>query len=460
MRRIRPLLCWGTRLPRTPANPEGGQTMRRFRKTLLLVAAAGLLALLAWSARGPFGYLAANRWRRQLSEAPAGRAEALAAQLARLGKPGIQALVDALGSEREVAASAARRALWAELDRWEMQPTPTVARNLAILAEALSENVERFGPPARRDAAALAAEILRWLPDSDGGERLEVIAHCDRVFDHTAAERRAAATMAEVAMRQPGQSRSASPAVAEESEPCFMLSPLEPPAMPAVVAAEPGGGLPIDSLPSALTETPPDTAATADRRANASSPGPPSEGPEARPSRLRTPDELFLPEGVRALSANEPLPNAPRPPNLPAAIDDAVAGGPAEPEPDAEFDALEPDVLMRWLQADDPAVAERAEAALRRRGFTDVHLELAHRLFDPDPAVRVELARTVPRLTSVDAVPWLLWLSRDPRTEVRLAAVSLMATTSDPALHARIRQMARDDADAAVQRVARRLDER
>ncbi|MFW5693022.1 MAG: hypothetical protein ACOCWL_02290, partial [Thermoguttaceae bacterium] len=120
--------------------------MRRFRKPLLLLATAALLAVLAWSLRVPFGYLAAGHWRRQLAEAPAGRAEALAAQLAQLGKPGVEALVDALGSEREVTASAARRALWAELERWEMHPTPTVTRNLAILAEALSENVERFDP--------------------------------------------------------------------------------------------------------------------------------------------------------------------------------------------------------------------------------------------------------------------------------------------------------------------------
>jgi hypothetical protein len=71
--------------------------------------------------------------------------------------------------------------------------------------------------------------------------------------------------------------------------------------------------------------------------------------------------------------------------------------------------------------------------------------------------MRIELARSLPRLSSVDPIPWLLWLSEDARLEVRLAAIGLMATTNDPTLLARIEQMASHDGDAAVKRVAERL---
>ena len=114
--------------------------MFRFRRTRLTLAATGLLALLAWLAwlrLEPFGHVAAGHWRRQLEEAPAEQVELLADRLARLGAPGVQALVNAMGSRREVVASAARRVLWAELARWETLPAPAITSNLAVLAESL-----------------------------------------------------------------------------------------------------------------------------------------------------------------------------------------------------------------------------------------------------------------------------------------------------------------------------------
>ncbi len=420
--------------------------MRRFRSPMLVLAATALLAMLAWSLSWPFGYLAADRWRRQLDEAPADRAEVLAAQMAQLGRPGIRALVDALGSNREVTATAARRALWAELERWERLTAPAVTRNLAVLAEALAQCAEQFGPVARRDAAALATEVLRWLPDSDAAERLEVIAHCDRVFDY-AVSGRATASAAPTAV--PAQEGAFDGVPPDPDRP-----PLETPEMPCLVSSVPGGGLPMETLPLRGLATQPVGDRTAEGR-RGREPEPAPDGPGA-PPRFSIPGE-FPPEGVRSLSATESLPLAPRPPELPAGIADPVA---REPAPDGEFDAMETDVLMRWLYSADATVADRAEAALRRRGFTDVPVELARRLFDPDPEVRIELARTLPKLTSIDPVPWLLWLSRDTDARVRLAAIGLMATTADPALHNRVRQMARDDSDPAVQRVARRFDER
>jgi hypothetical protein len=377
--------------------------------------------------------------------------------MAQLGKPGIRALVDALDSDREVTATAARRALWAELKRWESLSARVVTKNLAVLAEALAQGTEPFRPAARRDAANLATEILRWLPESDASDRLAIIANCDRVFEYSAADRHVMASMA--AVRSPG--RAAVPASSsDESESDPVRPLLEKPDMPATLSTVPGGGLPIETLPIPGIEAHPRAESTADRRSRASESEPSGTVEGESTPRLSTPGELFLPEGVRPLSAAEPFPSAPGPPSVTMKIADPSAGAASEPEPDEKFDSMETDVLMRWLHSADATVAARAEAVLRRQGFTDVQVELARRLFDADTAVRIELARTLPRLTSIDPVPWLLWLSRDPDAEVRLAAISLMATTGDPALHARIRQMAREDSDAAVQRVARRLDER
>ncbi len=431
-----------------------------FRRTRLTLAVTGLLAWLAWLWFEPFGHVAAEHWRRQLEDAPAEQVEPLAGRLAQLGAPGIRALVDALGSRREVVASAARRVLWAELARWETLPIPAIMNNLAVLAESLSQNAERFGPAARRDATDLAAEILRWLPDSGAANRVDVIGHCDRVFECAAIDQLAVASIATAtSLARETLTREARGGNGVVSQPATVPPRplLETPDMSSALSAVPGGGLPMDTFPSS------DLPGSGDRgpapagrpgESEAVSSGGSADGP---PIRLSSPRELFVPDRIRPLSASEP---ALRQPEMAIGIIGLETATNQKPVLDSEFGKIETDVLMRWLLADDAAVVSRAEAELRRRGFTDIQLKLARCLFNPDPAVRIELARTLPKLTTIDPVPWLLWLSRDPHIEVRLAAISLMATTGDPALLTRIRQMAREDADAAVQQVARRLDER
>ena len=118
--------------------------------------------------------------------------------------------------------------------------------------------------------------------------------------------------------------------------------------------------------------------------------------------------------------------------------------------------------LIRRLRADDEEQRAEARRELPRRGFSEVDLELARQLFSPDVEVRKQLARAVPRLSSVDAVQWLLWLASDPQPDVRLAAVSTLATTGDPALLERVEALARNDHDpqihALAQQIARQRD--
>ncbi len=110
--------------------------------------------------------------------------------------------------------------------------------------------------------------------------------------------------------------------------------------------------------------------------------------------------------------------------------------------------------LMRRLRADDGNQRTEARRELLRRGFSEVDLELARRLFSPDPEARKQLARELPKLSSVDAVQWLWWLALDAQPEVRVVAVSMLATTGDPALLDRVENLARNDHDPQVQALA------
>jgi hypothetical protein len=110
--------------------------------------------------------------------------------------------------------------------------------------------------------------------------------------------------------------------------------------------------------------------------------------------------------------------------------------------------------LMRRLRADDGERRSEARRELARRGYSEVDLELARQLFSPDAETRKQLARAVPRLSSVDAAQWLMWLAMDPQPEVRLAAVTTLATTGDPNLLDRVEALARNDRDPQIQALA------
>jgi hypothetical protein len=112
---------------------------------------------------------------------------------------------------------------------------------------------------------------------------------------------------------------------------------------------------------------------------------------------------------------------------------------------------------MHALHSGDLELRARAEEELQRQGFEALQLELARQLTDPDPRVRRELAESLPAMPGIDAHVWLVWLSRDERAEVRLAAMTVMATTADPNVLRRIEQMARTDADPRVQRQGEKL---
>ena len=129
-------------------------------------------------------------------------------------------------------------------------------------------------------------------------------------------------------------------------------------------------------------------------------------------------------------------------------------GGPAAADPAVKDDTF---AIIRRLQAEDRREVAEAEAELKRRGFGDRELGLARRWFDPDPQARRRLARLLPEMPGLDAVPWLLELSRDTDAEVRLTALTLLATTGDPDLVEKVQELARGDPDPRFQRLAERL---
>jgi HEAT repeats len=113
--------------------------------------------------------------------------------------------------------------------------------------------------------------------------------------------------------------------------------------------------------------------------------------------------------------------------------------------------------LMRRLRADDSVERAMARQELVRRRFSEVDLELAKQLFSPDVEARKQLARELPRLSSVDEAQWLMWLAQDPQPEVRSLAISTLATTRDPALLDRLEALAGRDPDPQIKSLAEQI---
>jgi hypothetical protein len=228
----------------------------------------------------------------------------------------------------------------------------------------------------------------------------------------------------------------------------------------ADLARLPGGGLPIETFPPGVL--PPGLSAGSDIAG--------VEGVEPQP--LRDSAATRIPAILGGRSPLRPDPNDPASgPEALRGSETSTAGadpqasgaGRAGQRPSGGAEDLTPvDTLdlMRRLRTSGGDAMARVRAELARRGFNEVHLELARRLFDPDPEVRLELARRLPGLESVDAAPWLLWLSEDKDPEVRLAAITLLATTDDPALLRQVRTIAARDPDPRIRRQAERLAQR
>jgi len=440
--------------------------MSKFRPLLITLAmVAGLVALLVglWE---PFGNMAAEHWRKQLQTVPDENAKALLEQVATLGEPGIPVLVEALGSSRESVARAARKVLVVRLEYWQKWRHRGESAKLGTLARELAAQVEGFDHTARSDAADLASRILLWPPDARQVDRGATVAACEKVLrtafpGYRPPKRPAPASELDDGDQHPGQFHTAKSI--EE------------------LARLPGGGLPVSGLPAdgspmdgspvggmevpAAEPNPTDRPIMADDRGGVEDRAQP-EDLSRRPPRLLTlpekdagkpVDEKSAPGEESALGQESTEQEVvPHPASVPApsavrALSHEQADRPTGLESEETID------LMRRLQGDDEAEVRRCVVELSRRGLTTLHFELARRLFDPDPKTRIELARALPAMQTVDAARWLLYLSRDEDADVRLVAIGLMATTGDPTLLAEIERIATSDSDPRIRRQAQRI---
>ena len=365
------------------------------RALLVSLLAAAMLAPLLIPGLRPSDF-ALRALQRQLQQATDEEAAVRLRQIAAFGEEAISVLVAELASPYPPRADEAYRVLHEQLRQWQSLPPATGSRRIARLAHELAVHQPRMSAPAASAAARLAGEILVWPIDRHAIDATLLLADCRTVVGDQPS------SLPEVA-EAPAAAVSAS-----EGDSGPRLPTLPPPPEDAIVgaiAAEDAGLPPVVS-------------------SNASSAAPSAAVPSSASPRFSLTDD-----------STEP-----------------VEAGDARSDfgPVVDLRSLTEVDVMRHLHHDNHRVAIAATDELLRRGFTELHLQLAMQLFHPHPRIRQQLANRLPTLPNIDARPWLMQLSHDPAAEVRRVVIALLATSSDPELHRRLQQLELEETDAAL----------
>ena len=373
---------------------------------LLAAALGAVLFVPGWRPRD----VLFDRWLREVPSLPDAQVLPRIRQLANFGDDRLPALVPLLASERPTVASAARMALAEQVDRWKLLPPEKASRNVGQLARALAAIIDELDSTNRTFAHDVATRLLLWPVDSAAVDTAALIADCESV------------------LRAP-------PRFDARSEPLSLATGRGP--------ARRAQRWLLDPLPDPAADK---TAAQVPERENPSFSE--TRPPLIPPRTVNTTDDESL-DSMDAVEMREPPPL-----NPPRGVTPIVPRRIVPPN----WRGVNDWDVMQQLNAEDVATASAAMTELRRRGFKERDFELAAQLFDPDPRVREWLAESLPELSGVDARPWLLWLSRDPHPTVRRAAIAVIATSADPELRNRLREIEREDSDPEiVQQVQRML---
>lgn len=348
-------------------------------------------------------------------------------ELEQLDVAGVEPLVGLATSQRADVAVAAQQTVSRLLTAWEAAATERgdvqeFAEQSIALAAALDEHAHRFGPAAQLWANQLAQRLVVHSDHFPTVESWEILASCDHLLSLSLLPleppRRQPTTVANAA------AEVAPLAAAPKPQPIVAAPKLQPPPAPAAPTAVVGRPL------AEVTFVMPPLASASSRSALA--------GNALRPP-LRYSEEQAPPS---------PLATG------------RVIDVPSPQDVRLQARAMR-ELSNRALvaKADESAATEASAAkkALRDRGFSDGVLELTRQLEALPPPERRESLQRASQLPPSDARKVLRWFVADEDADVRLQALTILATTGDPKLAELARERAVEDADPRVAAFASEL---
>jgi hypothetical protein len=422
--------------------------MIRAKPAIIIFLTTAGLALSFFAYSGIHARIVSSYWHQQLDATPDDEVEIVIRQIAELDTAGIPILVEFLDAKRECAALAAKQELFVQLERWRTLPVNEYTLHLTALAEALAGQVEHFSPAAQIDAGDLASRILLRLSRSSGAERNKLLAVSEKVLRAGLNARGESGRIKAAEFAQPALLPTYDSIISSELPLAGPAELTEQSAAGLMPLSEDGmAGKPISSA----AKSDEDELQSADSLAN--QPRLLGRQPLSRQQESRIPDsdQTSAKAGQNAARDKQSADSG----SVRSMSHDA--GKTIDRRLSVSFGGEDNVELIKELNCEDDARAAAIETELLHRGFTRVQLDLARKLFDTDPAVRKRLVQELPDLHDVDTVPWLLQLCRDTDAEVRLGAITLLATSSDPAVLDEVEKIVQRDSDSGIQRIADRI---
>lgn len=409
------------------------RTLGSWRRIALVLSLA--IALSGWFYYSQ-AHWTARYWQARLAECADDELPAVVRLIAGRDAEGLGVLVGALSSPRPSVRREVRLGLDEEVSRWARLPQAEASLRLGWLTAALAAQVEQLDADSRAFAADLATRILLWPTDGGAVDRSRLVAECEQVLRacRVAGDWRRGNDLAQASRAAAERWRSPLPVARHEALPSASL---EAPALPPLAGVDAGRQTASWQAPRRLL---PD--------ANAASLSPDKRKPTPKRNPLRTAAYQTPHTAGEANRADYSQP-----------LDGTGDADFATPRAAADMDQMsrrDPLELFAELTSNQVGAAAAAEAELTRRGFAHRQIEVGKHLTSDDAEERRRWAEALPGMRGIDVKYWLLVLSRDPSTEVRRVAVTLMATSQDPQMLARVEEVASSDADAALREQAAR----
>lgn len=389
----------------------------------------------------------------------------LTGQLTQLGHAGVPYLIQAWDSPHADVRVAARQAIERQWAAWRKLERTRRQEALWIFATQLRQLSPDMGTAAQVTCRRYAIEILGLPSDATNRRQAELILACQDVLQVTSqAYQRTLEQQRAIALGGPDQSVPTNASTTRTDyapmEVGQVTGALRPPRLLELPGVEDGRSFPAGQ-PAPMREIDPVPGVTEPNGSALPSAEPQSQTEPPRLDRPRQPEvpEVLLPVGADPLAEIVPGERRAR-----RGSDANSSEFPLDGE-SGEFNKSKPlkDRLEQFsdrelaslLVSADANTAELAQRFLTQRGWSPRDIQLGKHVFDPDPLNRLQLVLELPEFAR-DASLWLHWLSYDRDSRVRLQAAKVMATSQNQFLHARLREMSREDSDDQVRFELRR----
>lgn len=401
------------------------------------------------------------------------KAEATAAvrQLAAIPRPPLSVLVEAATSDERATAEAAQVEINRMLGQWQRQVDRkqrigSVSGQVTELAATLAAKRREFSSADFPWLSSATRKIVRIANKCPAKKTPLVALHCDEIM--AVVERHRTLPVAEhddEAEGMPTQDIVEPASAVDQSE--SQHARLE-----QDFSAFPTWRMPTSPTIDAQPPAPIKSAPTQQPAANGNSDGnrvPNANGEQVNRD-LKSGDAVWRPAPKSGEQAAQPEWSQPMyrivPPEQaktatgesppPRRIAESSKHAPANPRATAiETRRL----LERWRDSKGNET-QFVEHDLATLGFKKLPQRLVDQYLSDDAEVRVHLVDSVLKEANVDARPWLALLADDEDADVRLTAVTVMATSDDKSLVEKAWQVAIHDRDPRIADLAARLRER